>query len=540
MILRHLVSLAALSAIAGCGLMGGRGPDVRADRLMAHIRTLSSDEFGGRAPGSEGEEKTVAYLTEAFESLGLAPGNPDGTYVQKVPLVGITATDQSRLFLRGRGGNEELASGLGYIAWTKRVVEEASAAGELVFVGYGVVAPEYGWDDYKDVDVRGKVFLMLVNDPPGEDIFGGDAMTYYGRWTYKFEIAAEKGAAGAFIVHETVPAGYPWEVVTGSWSGEQFDLETEDKNMERVAVEGWFSEPATRGFLERAGLDFDDLKQSATGRDFTPLPIGLGVRATIQNKLRNVDSANVLARVEGSEAPDETILYVAHWDHLGTSSGGEEDPIFNGAYDNATGVAGLLELARAFSELDPRSRRSVVFLATTAEEQGLLGSRYYAEHPLYPRPKTVAAINMDGLNIWGRTRDMTIVGMGQSELDGLAGEIATRQGRVMTPDPEPEKGFYYRSDHFELAKVGIPAFYADVGVDFEGRPEGWGQEQRDRYTAEDYHKPSDEVKDWYELSGMVQGLELFYEMGRTLAEGESWPAWSETSEFRATREASQN
>ena len=536
---RHCVLLLALFVMAACELIGGSEPDFRAGRLMAHIRTLSSDDFGGRGPGSEGEEKTVTYLTEAFESLELAPGNPDGTYVQEVPLVGITATEQSRLFLMGRGGNEELASGLGYIAWTKRVVEYASAAGELVFVGYGVVAPEYGWDDYKDVDVRGKILLMLVNDPPGEDIFGGDAMTYYGRWTYKFEIAAEKGAAGAFIVHETVPAGYPWEVVTGSWSGEQFDLQTDDKNMGRVAVEGWFSEEATRAFLKRAGLDFDELKQSATGRNFNPVPVSLSVRATIQNKLRRVDSANVLARIEGSEEPDETILYVAHWDHLGTSSGGEEDPIFNGAYDNATGISGLLELARAFRELDPSPGRSVLFLATTAEEQGLLGSRYYAEHPLYPRSKTVAAINMDGLNIWGPTRDVTIIGMGQSELDGLADEITARQGRVLTPDPEPEKGFYYRSDHFELAKVGIPAFYADVGVDFEGYPQGWGQEQRDQYTAEDYHKPSDEVKNWYELSGMVQDLELFYEMGRMLAEGNSWPAWSEASEFRAVREASQ-
>ena len=507
-----------------------------ADRLMEHIETLSSDAFGGRAPGSPGEEKTVAYLRDRFSAHGLAPGNPDGTFVQNVPLVGITS--ESRVSLVQGGEEDELAEGVGYVAWTKRVVEEVSLDEELVFVGYGAVAPEYDWDDYKDVDVRGKVLVMLVNDPPVEGIFGDEAMTYYGRWTYKYEIAAEKGAAGAFVVHETVPAGYPWEVVSGSWMGEQFDLETEDKNMGRVAVEGWFSLEVAQSLFEKAGLDFDAQKQAAADRAFRPVALGARVTATIENTMRNVDSANVVARLEGSEAPDEVVLYVAHWDHLGTIESMEGDNIFNGAYDNATGVAGLLELARVLGELDPAPRRSVVFVAVTAEEQGLLGSRYYAEQPLYPAKKTVAAINMDGLNIWGRTSDITVVGLGQSELDDLAREVATGQGRIVRPDPEPEKGFYYRSDHFELAKVGIPSFYADVGISFEGKPEGWGEEQRAIYTAEDYHKPSDEIKDWYEFSGMIQDLEFFFEMGRRLAGGDGWPEWSETSEFRARREAS--
>ena len=527
---------------AGMWACAPPGNDTRApaggfstDLLRSHIEVLSSDDFGGRAPGSPGEEKTVAYLTEAFRSYGLKPGNPDGTYVQQVPLVGITATDRSHLFIvRGRQ-EEELAAGLGYVAWTKRVVEEVSVDAELVFVGYGVVAPEYDWDDYQDVDVEGKVLVMLVNDPPIESAFGGDAMTYYGRWTYKFEIAAEKGAAGAFIVHETVPAGYPWEVVSGSWTGESFDLETPDKNMGRVPVEGWFLLNAARALFEGAGLDYQEQKQAAAERSFRPVSLGTRVKVTIENELRNVSSANVIAKLEGSEAPDETVLYLAHWDHLGTQPSMEGDNIFNGAYDNATGVAGLLELARIFSELDPTPRRSVLFLAVTAEEQGLLGSRYYAENPLYPAAETVAAINMDGLNIWGRTTDVTIVGMGQSSLDDLAREIAGRQGRTLLPDPEPENGYYYRSDHFELAKVGIPAFYADVGVTFEGRPEGWGERQRETYTAEDYHQPSDEIKDWYELSGMVQDLDLFYGMGLQLATTDAWPAWSETSEFRSKR-----
>jgi Zn-dependent M28 family amino/carboxypeptidase len=536
-------SLAAyLLALAACTPprpSSDEAPLVSVERLMEHIKTLSSDEFGGRAPGSEGEEKTVSYLTEKFKEIGLAPGNPDGTYVQKVPLVGITSTEDSELFLVANGAAEELAPGLGYVAWTKRVVEAVAAEGDLVFVGYGVMAPEYGWDDYKDVDVRGKVLVMLVNDPPAEGKFGGEAMTYYGRWTYKYEIASQKGAAGAFIVHETVPAGYPWEVVTGSWAGEQFDLVTEDKNQGRVAVEGWFSLDASRALFERAGLDFAAEKEKARSADFRPVPLGMGVRANIRNRLRTVESKNVVARLEGSEAPDEVTLYLAHWDHLGTQET-EGDDIFNGAYDNATGTSALVELARAFASLDPKPRRSVVFLAVTAEEQGLLGSRFYAQNPLYPVAKTVAAINMDGANVWGRTRDVTVVGMGQSTLDDLARRLAADEERVVVPDTEPQKGFYYRSDHFELAKVGIPSFYADPGVDFLGKPEGWGKKQRERYVAEDYHKPSDEVKDWWDLSGMVEDLELFFAMGRHLATSDEWPEWSETSEFRAVREASRN
>jgi Zn-dependent M28 family amino/carboxypeptidase len=530
------IPLVALTA-AGCTGGGGNVSAFDAAKLMDHIEVLSSDEFGGRAPGSPGEEKTVAYLTDAFEQIGLSPGNPDGTYVQDVPLVGITATDESHLFLVQKGRSEEIANGLGYVAWTKRVVESVAVDAEIVFVGYGVEAPEYSWNDYKDVDVTGKVLLMLVNDPPAEGLFGGNAMTYYGRWTYKYEIAARKGAAGAFLVHETIPAGYGWEVVTGSWSGEQFDLVTPDKNAGRVAVEGWFSLPVTKALFQRAGLDFEAEKEKAKRADFRPLSLAVSVKANVQNELRSVASKNVVARLEGREAPDEVVLYMAHWDHLGTQDDREGDGVFNGAYDNATGTAGLLEIARAFAALDPKPRRSVAFLAVTAEEQGLLGSRYYARNPLFPVETTVAAINMDGLNIWGPTKDVTVVGMGQSSLDELARRLAAERGRVLAPDPEPEKGYYYRSDHFELAKVGIPSFYPDVGVDFVGKPEGWGKDRRERYVTEDYHKPSDEVKDWYDLSGMVEDLDLYFDMGRHLATSDDWPEWSETSEFRARREA---
>ena len=505
--------------------------------LLGRVRTLASDAFEGRAPGSPGEDKTIEYLTEQFGSLGLAPGNPDGTWVQKVPLVGITPTEGSTLTVRVGNQLKVFEPGTEYTAWTKRVVEQVDLDGELVFVGYGTSAPEYDWDDFKDVEVRGKVLLMLVNDPPGEDIFGGTAMTYYGRWTYKFEIAAERGAAGAFVIHETEPAGYPWEVVGSSPFSESFDLVTADRNMGRVSVEGWMQRATAEAIFEMVGLDFDEQKQAATQRAFQPVSLGATAQTVITNTLRTIDSNNFLAKLEGEQAPDEVVMYVAHWDHLGTDPAMSGDQIFNGAADNATGTAGLLELAAALTRSGGPPRRSVVFLAVTAEEQGLLGSRYYAETPLYPLAKTVAAINMDVLNTWGRTRDLTIVGMGQSELDQVAAEAASQQGRVLMPDPEPEKGFYYRSDHFSFAKVGIPAFYADPGVEYIGKPTGYGIEKREQYTAEDYHAPSDEVKDDWDLSGAVEDLSFFYRMGHRLATSSEWPAWSETSEFRATREA---
>ena len=537
--IRHVLIWSAILALFYCEPGDSKSKRFSAEDLMAHIQALSSDEFGGRSPGSKGEQKTVAYLVERFKSLGLSPGNPNGTYVQQVPLVGITGNPlKTSITLTHDRNAEELNVGEDYVVWTKRVVESVDASGELVFVGYGVVAPEYGWDDYKDVDVTDKVLLMLVNDPPGVDHFGGDAMTYYGRWTYKYEIAAAKGALGAFIVHETVPAGYPWDVVTGSWVGEQFDLQTADNNMEKVGFEGWFSLDRARALTEIAGLDFDELKQSAKMSEFQPVPLGIRTTVNIENKFRNIDSVNVVARLKGSEVPEETILYLAHWDHLGTLSHLPGDNIFNGAFDNATGTAGLLGLAEAFKALKQSPRRSIVFLAVTAEEQGLLGSRYYAENSLYPPSQTVAAINMDGMNIWGRTKDITVVGMGQSALDVLAKEVADRQGRIIVADPEPEKGYYYRSDHFELAKVGIPSFYPDSGIDFIDKPLGWGKEARAKYVAEDYHKPSDEVKDWYELSGMVEDLEMYFDMGHRLAKGSNWPQWNESSEFRAARQAS--
>ena len=536
--------VAAMLVAAACGDpvadapadTGAAALGIDAEALLAATRTLSSDEFEGRAPGSAGEEKTIAFLTEQFSNLGLAPGNPDGTWVQKVPLVGITPSAGDTLTVSSARTSETLEPNTDYVAWTKHVVDEVQVDAEFVFVGYGAVAPEYDWDDFEDVDVTGKILLFLVNDPPVENTFGGRAMTYYGRWTYKHEIAAAKGAAGSLVIHETGPAGYPWEVVGNSPHSESFDLVAPDRNLSRAAVEGWIQRAAAERIFEMAGLDFEDTKLQAAERSFRPIPLGVTGATRVRNTLRTIDSHNFVAKLDGTSAPDEIVMYVAHWDHLGKDESLAGDQIFNGAADNASGTAALIELARAFSQAAEPPRRSIVFLAVTAEEQGLLGSRHYGENPLYPAAQTVAALNMDVLNTWGRTRDLTIVGMGQSQLDQVAAEVGERLGRTLNPDPEPEKGFYYRSDHFSFAKAGIPAFYADPGIDYLDKPAGYGIEKREQYTAEDYHKPSDEVKPDWDLSGALEDLLFMHAMGRQLADSEEWPAWSETSEFRAIRE----
>jgi Zn-dependent M28 family amino/carboxypeptidase len=367
---------------------------IGADTLLAAIERLASDEFGGRAPGSDGETRTVTYLTEQFSAFGLEPGNPDGTWMQSVPLVGITPIAGDTMMVSLGGDIRALEPGADYVAYTKRVVEEVEVDAEFVFVGYGVVAPEYDWNDFKDLDVTGKILLFLVNDPPSAELFGGPAMTYYGRWTYKYEIAAKKRAAGVFVIHETDPAGYRWEVVGSSPYGESFDLVADDRNMGRAAVEGWIQRDAAASLFEMVGLDFEVEKAKAARADFQPVELGVTGRTRVRNVLRTIDSQNVVARLPGTEVPDEVVIYIAHWDHLGEDDTLTGDQIYNGAADNASGTAGLLELARAFTEGAP-PRRSVLFLAVTAEEQGLLGSRYYGEYPLYPAAQTVAALKMD-------------------------------------------------------------------------------------------------------------------------------------------------
>jgi Zn-dependent M28 family amino/carboxypeptidase len=523
-------------------------PEVDVDAVLAHTKTLSSDEFEGRGPGTRGEELTVKYLVDQFTKLGLKPGNTDGTYIQKVPLVGITPVP-APLVLRKDNAERELQWKTDVVAWTKHVAERASLNNsEVVFVGYGIVAPEYNWDDYKGIDVKGKTLLMLINDPPVPDpagaeldpaVFGGKAMTYYGRWTYKYDIAAQKGAAGALIIHETEPAGYPFDVIQ-SKVAEQFDLVTPDKNMSRLAVEAWITLGQARSLLKMGGQDFDALKKLAATRAFKPVALGVQASMTIQNKLRTVDSRNVVARLEGRDPvlKNEHVIYTAHWDHLGIGPAVNGDTIYNGAKDNAVGTGGLIEVARAFTRLTAAPRRSIVFLAVTAEEQGLLGSQYYTVTPIFPLARTAAVINMDGLNVNGRTKDLTLVGYGASDLDDYTRDAAGEQGRVIRPDPEPEKGFYYRSDHFNFAKQGVPALDPDEGVEYVGKPPEFGEKVRNEYTERDYHKPSDVVKADWDLSGAREDLKVFFAVGYRVAEATRMPEWKPGNEFKAIREQS--
>jgi len=518
-------------------------PDVDVNQVMAHTKVLSSDEYEGRAPGTKGEELTVAYLVEQFKKLGLKPGNTDGSYIQKVPLVGITPTPAPLVFSKG-AKQLTLKWKDDVVAWTKHVTDEASIdKSEVVFVGYGVVAPEFNWDDYKGVDVKGKTLVMLVNDPPVPDpsnageldakTFGGRAMTYYGRWTYKYEIGAMKGAAGVLIVHETGPAGYGFNVVQGK-TGEQFDLVTPDKNMSRPAIEGWITLDKARDLLKLAGQDFDTLKRQAATREFKPVPLGVTASMTIRNTLRTIESQNVMAKLEGADEAlkNEYVVYTAHWDHYGKTAEG----VFHGAVDNAVGTAGLLEVARAFTKVMPPPKRSILFISVTAEEQGLLGSQYYSVTPVYPLAKTAAEINMDGLNVHGRTKDVTLVGYGASELDDYAKAAASEQGRVIHGDAEPEKGFYYRSDHFNFAKQGVPALDPDEGIEFVGKTADYGQKVRDDYTNNRYHTPKDVITPEWDLSGAAEDLKLFFAIGYRIAQADKFPEWRPGNEFKAIRD----
>jgi Zn-dependent M28 family amino/carboxypeptidase len=554
-ILRHI--LIPLSILAGCrpgdsatsGRAGG-APAVPADALaaidtgsfMTHIRALADDSMLGRGPGSLGEDRTVAYLTAQFQAAGLAPGNTDGTYIQKVPLVGITPQDQPVLVFAKGGKTLRLKWHDDFVAWTKHVTDQARIdRSDLVFVGYGIEAPEFTWDDFKGADLTGKTMVVLVNDPPLPDStqFGGRAMTYYGRWTYKYEQGMKHKAAAVLIVHETERAGYPFVVVQGK-TGEQFDLVTPDKNMNRSEIEGWITLDRAKALFTLAGQDFDSLKARAATRGFKPVPLGVSASVIIKNKLRTVDSRNVVARLEGSDPAlkDQYVIYTAHWDHFGIGLPINGDSIYNGAFDNATGTAGLLMLARAYKAMPTPPKRSILLLSVTAEEQGLLGSQYYSVTPIYPLARTLANINMDEINKWGPTKDLTVIGLGASELDDYAREAAAEQGRTLRPDPEPEKGSYYRSDHFNFAKQGVPAFNPGVGIEFVGKPAGWGLQQLEAYTANDYHKPSDEIRPDWNMSGGVEDLKLFLTIGYRVAEAAKFPEWRVGNEFRAIREAS--
>jgi Zn-dependent M28 family amino/carboxypeptidase len=532
--------LVAAGIALGAGMLAQALPRIEGAAILTHVKVLASDEYEGRAPGTKGEELTVKYLVGQFQQLGLKPGNTDGTYTQNVPLVGITPDPSMALTFKKGMQTETLKFKDDFVTWTKRVSDSAALAdSELIFVGYGVEAPEFKWDDYKGVDLKGKTMVVLINDPPlpDEKLFGGKAMTYYGRWTYKFETGAKKGAAGILIVHETVPAGYPFSVIQSS-SGERFDLVTPDKNMSRASVEGWISLDRAKQLFTMAGQDFDALKARAATREFKPVPLGVTASVQIKNKLRTLASRNVVAKLEGSDPKlrDEYVIYTAHWDHLGIGPEVKGDRIYNGALDNATGTAGLIEIARAFTQAKPAPKRSILFLAVTAEEQGLLGSQYYSVAPIYPLTKTLANLNIDGMNVHGRTKDVTVIGMGASDLDDYLRAAATEQGRTLKPDPESEKGFYYRSDHFNFAKQGVPALYIDDGTEFVGKPADYGMKVRERYNKENYHAPSDEVKPDWDLSGAAQDAQLFFVVGYRVANAATFPEWKPGNEFRAVRE----
>ncbi len=544
---RRFLLLLPLAACSPATDGGDATPEISADRLRADIAVLAADSLEGRRPGTVGEERTMAFLTNQAKAIGLQPGNPDGTWTQPLTLVGITGVPT--LTVRRGDSARQLAWRTDFVAQSRHEVPTVDVArSEMVFVGYGVTAPEYGWDDFKGVDVKGKTVVMLVGDPPvplatdstvlDSAMFRGRAMTYYGRWTYKYEEATRRGAAAVLIVHQTEPASYPWEVVQGGWTGERMDVSQPDGKAAWVPVEGWLSIDAATRLFEDAGLDFRAQEALARTPAFTPVSLGAEATFHLANTMRTVNTHNFIARLPGSDpsVADEYVAYTAHWDHFGIGDAVNGDSIYNGARDNASGTAALLELARAFTEAGA-PRRSILFVAVTAEEQGLLGSKWYAEHPLYPLAKTLADINIDELNIWGPTRDVTVIGNGNTSLEDVLQAVAAGEGRTLSPDAHPESGSFYRSDHFEFAKQGVPALYIDAGTDFIGKPAGWGKQQTDAWTDHDYHAPSDQLEPTWDLSGAVADLGLLYQVGRRVADGDTWPAWKDGTEFKSAREA---
>lgn len=544
---RILLVAAAGAAVA---LAGCRAADQALERAAgaideasyrAYIAGLSADDLEGRAPGTPGEERTVEYLEQQFLELGLQPA-AGGNFRQDVPLVEITALEPRLSFHRGAGGMT-LAYGDEMVIGTRRVQPESSIAdSEVVFVGYGIVAPEYNWNDYAGLDMRGKTALILVNDPgfvTGEEaLFRGKAMTYHGRWTYKYEEAARQGAAAAIIVHDTLPAAYDWGVVRNGWTGPQLYAESPDGNAGRAALEGWITKDRARQLAELAGQDLDALSAAAVQRGFKPVPLGVTANGGVKNSIRRTRSPNLAAVMPGKERPDEYVIYIAHWDHLGVAESGEGDRIYNGAVDNATGVGAILAIARGFRELLPGPGRSVMFMAVTAEESGLIGSEHYAAHPLVPLEKTAAVINIDALYPIGRARDVEVIGFGASQLEDLLAAAAKAQGRTLTADRKPEAGYFYRSDHFNFAKAGVPALYIKSGAVLREGGEAAGVAWQEKYVAERYHKPDDEYQPSWDVGGSIEDLRLLFEVGARVANSGTWPEWREGNEFKAARDAS--
>ena len=511
------------------------------DRYDENVKTLASDEFGGRAPGTRGERLTVDFLVREFAELGLKPGYGD-SYLQPVPNLELTNRYRSSLDIAFEDEVMELAYPDDMIINSRLLGEEEHgvADSDVVFVGYGIVAPEYDWNDYAGLDVEGKTVVILVNDPGydsgDEAVFSGRAMTYYGRWTYKFEEAARQGARGALIIHEDEAAGYGWEVVSGSWSGPQLALD-HDGDDPQLALEGWLSLSAAEALFEASGHDLDALREAARQPGFEAVALDARARTRLENRFERSRSDNVIAYLPGSKRPDEAIIFTAHWDHLGVD---EEDDslIYNGAVDNASGTAAVLELARVFSEMDTAPERSIVFLLVTAEEQGLLGSRFYGENPVFPLSKTVAGINLDSMNVFGPTRDVTVVGYGNSALDEHLRRAAKAQGRHLRPEPHPERGYFYRSDHFSLARHGVPVLYPNPGIDHVERGVEFGEAWMADYQQNRYHRPADEYDPAWDLSGLALDTALVMRVALALANSKDWPNWQQDNEFRAIRDES--
>ena len=523
---------------------GHFSPEITAEDFAAIDQHVSSDEFEGRKPATIGERMTTTYLIDQFQRMGLKPGNRD-SYLQAVPTTETTLLDDPAVSITvAEGGNVEK-----YNYRDDMIVRTLQGKGsvdladsDIVFAGYGVVAPEYQWNDYAGLDVKGKTVIVLVNDPGWGNgdatLFKGKAMTYYGRWMYKYEEAARQGAAACLIVHETAGAGYPWQVVVNSWSGPQFDLPSSEDPSPRVLVAGWLTTDAAKRLFSKAGADFDALKKSADIRGFKSSALNAKFSAKFSSQVRSVESTNVLALLPGSQRPDEVIVYSAHWDHFGRDPKLSGDQIYNGAVDNGTGLAGLLEIADAFAHQQPPPQRSILFMAPTLEEAGLLGSKFYALHPAFPMSKTVADINMDELIPWGKTHDMAIIGFGQSQMDDYLKDVLKTQNRVISADEEPENGFFYRSDQLNFARMGVPVLYARGGFDKVEGGEAAGRAAYDDFTHNRYHKPADNYDPNWDLSGVIEDVQALYAVGKRLADETTWPTWANDSEFRAAREAS--
>jgi len=516
---------------------GHSSPDITAEDFAARIKKISGDAFEGRKPGTIGERMTTAWIKDQFEQAGLKPGN-GGNWFQTVPMVETTLQEPEKVTLdvTTNSGDERFAYRTDMIVNTLDASHDVSIEGSpIVFAGYGVVAPEQNWNDYEGLDVKGKTVVVLVNDPGwgshDETLFKGKALTYYGRWTYKYEEAARQGAAACLIVHETPGAGYPWDVVVNSWSGPQDALPPREDPAPHLPVAGWLTTEAAARLFAKAGANFDALKKSADVRGFKPVALDAKLSTHFTNRIDNLGSENVIGMIRGSTRPDEVVVYSAHWDHLGKDASIKGDGIYNGAIDNGTGIAALIEIAEAFVHQNPPPQRTVLFTAVTLEESGLLGSRYYVTHPAFPLDRTVADINMDALPILGPAKDIAVMGWGQSDLDDYIKDAAAAEGRMIVPDETPEKGFFFRSDQLNFARLGVPVLYARSGLDLVDGGEEAGRKLYADYTANRYHKPADEYDPDWDLRGVIEDVKAFYAVGKRLADETTFPAWKPDADF---------